>query len=350
MHIRSIAFLALMTLAPAVWAQTPEDTAPETPQEQSGELAPLAVPAKPDSAATALPPFPSMMNAITTEKPVRGVSAGVVPRERTRAAVSSPDDPGKPSAAGPGQPAPAKRRPSDTFMEERSLFNTPTANFRTAKVIIDEEYNLVGMVYGEQFGYLHILDADGNGDFTESWKSPPLNGEIRGVFVANLDRTGEAEIVAYTANGNIFVYGYDSHEMKFRTTDGLYKRIDCMLVANLDASPELELLFITDTGKMIQFDPISKFEEWTSTETYTATDMALGNVDNDPGEELILNTGEIINFQFKAMKWKMDAVTVGADSRLYLIDVDRDGILELVVEYTQQYIRIFDIDQRHEKW
>jgi hypothetical protein len=255
-----------------------------------------------------------------------------------------------PQGRKPQAAQPQKKKTSEVFREELSLYNTPTAGFRTAKIILDDEYNLVGMVYGEQLGFLRILEADNNGNFTEVWKSPPLNSEVRGVFVENIDRTGEAEIVAYTLDGNIFIYGYDSRELKYKSPEGTYQGINCMLIANLDNSPELELLFITKAGKMIQFDPVTKFEEWTSTETYEATDMVYGNVDNDKNMELVLNSGEILNFQFKSVKWKMDAAHIRPNSRLYLIDMDNDNILELVIEYDQQYVRFFDLDQRREKW
>jgi hypothetical protein len=73
-------------------------------------------------------------------------------------------------------------------------------------------------------------------------------------------------------------------------------------------------------------------------------------VDNDKNMELVLNSGEILNFQFKSVKWKMDAAHIRPNSRLYLIDMDNDNILELVIEYDQQYVRFFDLDQRREKW
>jgi hypothetical protein len=337
-----------------------------------------------------------MRNVIATEKPIKGMPSGVIPRPRAETAAGNPSAPqaaqgqgsntpvtASSAAAGPAAPAPApgaqtgadstalaiippqsrEKKPapparpekpgaqkSNTFHEELSLFNTPTADLRTMKIVIDDQYNLVGMVYGEQLGFIRILNADNNGDFTEVWKSPPLNSDVRGVFVYNLDHTGEAEIVVYTADGNIFIYGYDTHELKYKTPEGTYQGINCMVVANLDDSPEIELLFITKAGKMIQFDPVTKFEEWTSTETYTATDMVIGNVDNDRDPEIILNTGEVLNFRFKSAKWKMDTKYVQPNTRLYLIDMDSDGILELVVEYDQGYVRVFDVDQRQEKW
>ena len=98
---------------------------------------------------------------------------------------------------------------------------------------------------------------------------------------------------------------------------------------------------------LIQFDTKSQFEEWRSTQAYEATDMIVGNVDKDPEIEIIMNTGEILSSKFKNVKWKSD---IELGDRLYLIDIDDDGILELVNEYDQSYVRIIDVDERREKW
>jgi hypothetical protein len=350
----------------------------QNPPEGGLQPLPVTTAAAPDTVSLQFP-SPAVRTVIETEKPIRGASSGVLPGEpKTAAPVFPSGDVTQKAAPGtqagtvkntsdpsqlavlppltPGtsqQPAstakPAARK-SDTYHEELSLFNTPTANLRTMKIVIDDQYNLVGMVYGEELGYIRILNADNNGGFTEIWKSPPLNSPVRGVFVNNLDNTGEAEIVVYTMEGNIFIFGYDSHDLKYKTPDGTYKGINCMLIANLDDTPEKELLFITKPGKMIQFDPVTKFEEWTSTETYFATDMVMGNVDTDRDPEIILNSGEVLNYRFKSVKWRMDSKFIQPETRLYLMDVDSDGMLELIVEYEQGYTRIIDVDQRQEKW
>ena len=245
------------------------------------------------------------------------------------------------------------------IMEELSILGVPTGGLRTMKIVNDEEFNLKAMVYGEEIGYIRILTADNEGNFHETWKSPPLNSSVRGIFVEDLEGDGEAEIVAYTADGNIFIYGYDSHDLKYRTPENTYSIINCMVIANVDNSPELELLFIAvkpgdeqsdegqPLGSLIQFDTASQFEEWISQEKYSATDIVIGNIDNEEEDEIILNSGEILDIRFKTLKWNSDIIF---GSRLYLIDLDDDGILELVTEYNQSYIRIIDIDQRREKW
>lgn len=322
-----------------------------------------------------LPPFPAPKTIISTEKPIEG---GLILREPVETVISKKEDiaaiavpaemdtilslkedtsvPPVPTEPEKAAPIPKKDL---KIMEELSLYNVPTGNLRTMKFIIDEEYNTRSMVYGEELGYIRVLDADNDDNFREVWKSPPLNAAVRGVFVEDLDGDGETDIIAYTSDGNFFIYGYETHDLKYRTPDGTYININCMVVANMDNDPEIELLFIgvkpgeeqpngsIPAGYLIQFDPQSQFEEWISQEKYTATDMIIGNVDNDDELEIILNTGEILDVQFKELEWQS---TTQFGSRLYLIDMDNDGILELVTEYDQSYIRIIDVDQRREKW
>lgn len=321
-----------------------------------------------------LPSLPPPKISVSTEKPIEGglkIGDQIIPAEIIKEESALPpedvpvpvqkDEPKAPpetrKEAVPREEAMAKKNLK--IMEELSLYNVSTGNLRTMKFVIDEEYNLRSLVYGEELGYIRILRADNEGNFRETWKSPPLNSPVRGIFVEDLEGDGETEIIAYTSDGNFFIYGYDSHDLKYRTPDGTYNNINCMLIANMDNSPELELFFIgikpgdvqseggQPVGSLIQFDPISQFEEWISQEKYSATDMLIGNVDNDPDLEIILNTGEILDSKFKDLEWQ-STITFG--SRLYLIDLDDDGILELVTEYDQSYVRIIDVDQRQEKW
>ena len=326
-----------------------------------------------------LPPLPEPKAMISTEKPIKGglkLREPIKPQEETKEEKREEIAKAVEEGAIPAMPVPedevsVPQIPSGTanvpakpleelkIMEELSLYNVSPANFRTMKSIIDEEYNLRSIVYGEELGYIHVLRADNSGNLREVWKSPPLNAAVRGVFVEDLDGDGEAEIIAYTSNGDFFIYGYERHDLKYRTPDGNYMNINCMVIADMDNDPELELLFIgvkpgeeqsngsVPAGNLIQFDPTSQFEEWISQEKYTATDMIIGNVDNDSEYEIILSTGEILDRRFKDLKWKS---TIDFGSRLYLIDIDNDGILELVTEYDQSYIRIIDVDQRREKW
>lgn len=361
------------TPVPPDAVQQPAPDGAEASPAQTVPTQTVPAPTVPGTPVTALPgvpvpsvpgiSLPSSSAPAAPDTTVRASASPVPATAEPSTQASATPSPSKTPAQGPApvaapSPAPVPKGPLK-LLEELSLLNVPTGNLRTFKIINDNEYNLRGVVYGEELGYIHILEANGEGNFREVWKSPPLSDPVRGIFVEDLDGDGKIEVVAYTSGGNFFIYGYDDHDLKYRTPEGMYERITCMQVANMDDSPELELFFIgmksgeddTDssipTGSLIQFDAASHFEEWTSQEKYAATDMVIGNVDTDDEYEIVLNTGEILDSRFKDLKWRS---TISFGSRLYLIDVDSDGILELVTEYDQSFIRIIDIDERREKW
>ena len=318
-----------------------------------------------------MPPLPGPKTAITTEKPVKGALQGIVRDKKVTDSIPSAAAPAKtttvntaeqPQAAPENQSgkatsdakqaSQAKKKKPPAIKEELSLLNVSTDNLHTIKTLIDDEFNLCGLIYGEERGFIRLHEADNDGNFRETWKSPPLNAAVRELFVKDIDNDGETEIVAYTTQGNIFIYGYNTHNLEYRTPENTYPGISCMVVANLDDDPQLELFYIANKpgipGKLVQFDPISQFEEWTSTREFSATDMIVGNVDTDSDVEIILNSGEILSSRFKEdIKWKSD---IKFGDRLYLLDIDGDGMLELITEYDQSYIRIIEVDERREKW
>ena len=310
-------------------------------------------------------PLPAVKDILFTEKPLPGALTSQPPEDKTTAQSATGDSAGVSVKAGTAAAAPGavtaskqkkeeKAKKPSKLMEELSIFNVPTNNMRTMKVVIDDQYFLRGIVYGDERGLIHIYQADDNDNFSEVWKSQPLNSPIRGIFVADLYGKGETIIVAYTQNGNIFLYGYDSHNLIYRSPEGTYQQINCMVVENVDSDPQKELLFIAtkksaSTANLIQFDAQTLFEEWTSSEAYSATDMLVGNVDTDPDKEIVMNTGEVLSMRFKSLKWKCD-ISDSFGDRLQLIDMDNDGILEVVAEYNQTYVRVIDVDQRLEKW
>ena len=280
-----------------------------------------------------------------------------VPVDSTATAVQAPQQQRQPTPQTPA-PQPRTVKKSTNLTEELSLLNVPVANLKTVKFVIDDEFNLRGMVYGEELGYFRILEADNDGNFKQVWKSPPHNSPIREIFALDLDGDNDAEIVLYTAEGNLFIYDYNTHDLVYRTPEGMYQNINCMAIENMDDDPQLELFYIavkpgtgggsgSSAGNLVQFDPLSQFEEWTSADLYSATDMMIGNVDTDPEPEIVLNTGQILGLKFKDVEWTS---TVNLGSRLYLIDMDGDGMLELVTEYGESYIKVIDVDRREEKW
>ena len=75
--------------------------------------------------------------------------------------------------------------------------------------------------------------------------------------------------------------------------------------------------------------------------------MALGDVDGDGEEEIVLDTGAVLDKNFRNLEW---SVSGGFGERMGLMDMDGDGILEVISQYRDGSLKIFDVDERNEKW
>ena len=119
-----------------------------------------------------------------------------------------------------------------------------------------------------------------------------------------------------------------------------------MYVYTVDDDVQDELLFCAD-GRLIVYDGRDQFEEWRSDQdNLRATDILVGDVDGDGDEEIVLNDGFVFDARYRDLEWQ-SSQPFGA--RMAMLDVDGDGILEVVGEFGDRFLRIFDIDLRRMK-
>ena len=85
--------------------------------------------------------------------------------------------------------------------------------------------------------------------------------------------------------------------------------------------------------------------DWTSINEYEATRMVCGDVDGDERNEIVLNTGQVIDSASGEVEWE-DQVF---GNRVELLDIDGDGILEVLTESDGLPLRVWDVDYRSEK-
>jgi hypothetical protein len=60
----------------------------------------------------------------------------------------------------------------------------------------------------------------------------------------------------------------------------------------------------------------------------------------------VLNEGYIFDARYHDLEWQSPD---SFGQRMGLLDIDDDGILEVIGEFRDRFIRIFDIDLRREK-
>lgn len=208
------------------------------------------------------------------------------------------------------------------------------------------------VVYGDAEGSLHVVRyVDGRG--YEEWKSEPLGSAVLGVFVDDVDADGEFEIVAYTFT-RIVLYSAEDYSFIWQIKED----ITHMAIANVDDDPQLELVYLVKSLGHSEmhihvYDCLELFEQGISDvipkESIHAQSMVIADFDDDYGLEVALNTGVVVDLETLIVEWYF---ADGFGDRLGFLDIDGDGVLELIGEVGglrhSRYLRIFNVDIQSE--
>ncbi|MFT5086866.1 MAG: hypothetical protein ACI906_000078 [Candidatus Latescibacterota bacterium] len=201
------------------------------------------------------------------------------------------------------------------------------------------------LVLGDANGRIHILEGKDE-TFTETWVSEYMEGAISGVFVVDVNDDELEEIVVFTDQGRIHYIDSKDYRVIWSNPPGEYARITSQTVHNIDDDPQPELLFCAD-GHLIVYDGRDQYEQWRSDQSnLTAREILVGDVDGDGEEEIVLNDGYIFDARFFDLEWQSPE---SFGEHLGLLDIDEDGIAELIGEFQGRFLRIFDVDLRREK-
>ncbi len=215
----------------------------------------------------------------------------------------------------------------------------------------DDEEN-PRVVYGDAEGNLHVVRyVDGRG--YEEWKSEPLGSAVLGVFVDDVDADGKFEIVAYTFT-RIVLYSAEDYSFIWQIEED----ITHMAIENVDDDPQLELVYLVkglghSEMHIHVYDCLELFEQGISDvipkESIHAQSMVIADFDDDYGLEIALNTGVVVDLETLIVEWYFAG---GFGDRLGFLDIDGDGVLELIGEVGglrhSRYLRIFNVDIQSE--
>ena len=200
------------------------------------------------------------------------------------------------------------------------------------------------LLYGSYRGTLHLLESrDGK---IVSVLTRELWSPVMRILTVDLDGDGQDEVVGYTQNSRLFVLrGRDLQDI-WNTPEGRFKTISALTLADVDDDGETEIVFIAD-DLLRYYSSLQDVEEWKSQLNFSATQMAVGDVDGDGGKDIVMNSGIVFGALFRDVKW---TYAPGFGSRFDLYDIDEDGILEIVAEGGDGLVRVFDADERRLKW
>lgn len=197
---------------------------------------------------------------------------------------------------------------------------------------------------GERFGTVIVIKHTGRGAQRE-WKSNQLSGVPEELIVADLMGDGlDDALLCRTSSGKIYVWSLEDYSLLWESLPSDYLKIDCFTSANMDDDPANEIVLIGD-GKIHYIDGMSYVREYTSINDFQATLMRCGDVDGDGSNEIVLNSGQVIDARSGSVDWEEEALF----TRIELLDIDGDGMAEVITENGfGGPVKVYDMDYGNE--
>jgi hypothetical protein len=217
--------------------------------------------------------------------------------------------------------------------------------FQSAASLKMGEEQREGLAYGDASGRLHLMERR-DGKLTQVFEVAVSGSPILGVAADDLEGDGQWDVVVYTQDGELSIYGTRNLELMWRSPEDLFHTITAMAVAQLDDDAALEIVLAAD-GTLVVLDGFTRFEEWRSTEDVEASDLLVADVDGDRELEIVTSSGVVVSAGFFQVEWRSPDPL---GWRLAPLDLDGDGVPEVVAESQDGALRFFNLRQRQEIW
>ncbi|MEZ4388432.1 MAG: hypothetical protein R3D98_12845 [Candidatus Krumholzibacteriia bacterium] len=231
-----------------------------------------------------------------------------------------------------------------TYDEYRAIARTANQMQRCAMFEpLDGEAGM-NLVVGDRFGKLNVIHILPGGQRRTVWTSRQLDGAPEEVLVADLNQDGLDDHLVCRTLRRLYVFKLDDYYNAFESQPNDFSNIRTFTVANVDADPAAEIVINADQ-KIHYIDGLTFTREFTSLNNYEATRMRCGDVTGDGQADIVLNTGQVIDASSGEVIWQDEVF----GNRLELLDIDGDGILEVVTEGDSTPLKVWDVDFRQEK-
>jgi hypothetical protein len=202
-----------------------------------------------------------------------------------------------------------------------------------------------GVVYADTYGKLHVLRYTEKG-WRLDWELTNLGAKIANFLVDDIEGDGSLELIVATVNGRILIYSMDDYSYIWENLEMRFENISTMEIANIDADPQPEFIVLAQKHLHI-IDSMNKGRQWTSTREFEASEIVVENVDKDDQLEIILNTGVVLDSRFYNVEVEWDKPF---GERIIVYDMNNDGYPEVVGEFSDYSLRIFDVYAEREVW
>ncbi len=230
-----------------------------------------------------------------------------------------------------------------TFRGAEPTLRSFASNFHLMHTLPADTVRPEMLVVADSYGYVNILKPGVEG-FEREWKSFHLGGNVKGLFIHDLAQDGKPRLVVHT-NDRLFIFDAYKHTLLWESVESDFMDISTLAIGQFDYSDAQHELLILAGGTLLIYDGVRYNREWESTEPFTAQEMVVGDVDGDGEDEVVMNTGFVFNALSHSVEWQ----TEDFGTRLGLMDIDGDGVLEVIGESSGGKLSVYDIDKRQEK-
>ncbi|MBN2185219.1 MAG: hypothetical protein JW746_07815 [Candidatus Krumholzibacteriota bacterium] len=217
--------------------------------------------------------------------------------------------------------------------------------FPFAKVISLDNGKSWGMIYADVYGKIYLKRWTSKG-WKAEWQLTNLGSKVRKFFIIDLEGDGRLDIVIATFSGRILTYSMDGYINTWENIEDDFTSIEAIEISNIDEDPQKEFIVIAG-GTMYIIDGLDKSRQWISERKFQAQEIVIANVDTDDAMEIILNTGIVIDAKFRNVELEWDR---SFGDRITVFDMNNDGHPEVIGEFTDYSLRIFDIYSEREVW
>lgn len=237
-------------------------------------------------------------------------------------------------------PARGSQGPPDPYELQNAL-----GRFPLAQIIPLDDGDAWGLIYADVYGKIYLKRATDQG-WKREWEITNLGAKVRKFFIVDLEPNGILNLVVATVSGKILVYRLDNYTNIWENLEDDWTSIEAIDVANVDDDPQLEFIVLAN-GTLYIIDSLDKSRQWISKRQFQATEILVANVDRDPQPEIILNTGIVIDSKFFTIDLEWDKPF---GERISVFDMNGDGIPDIIGEFSDYSLRIFDVYAQREVW
>lgn len=205
---------------------------------------------------------------------------------------------------------------------------------------------LDSFVYGTARGFLYFMERDRATARLQTKRQREVWAPVKAVKVAELTGDRRNELIVTTRRGDLFVINLDTLEDIWRSPEGYFQTIADFSVADVDGDDKPEIVLLAD-DRLVIMSGHEEAEEWRSAEEYRAQRLLIADVDADGQDEIVLDTGKVLDARFRQLEWEYEEPF---GTPLDVLDIDGDGKLEIVGRRPSGDLLIVEGDERRAKF